>query len=78
MRDFTVARGVSYLTFEKPARTIIHYHHLNDTFMYNLRTRDKILCGMNVDIEGRLRGETQRGDSEGEELEGGMEWRGEV
>ena len=61
MRDFTVARGVSYLTFEKPARTIIHYHHLNDTFMYNLRTRDKILCGMNVDIEGRLRGETQRG-----------------
>jgi uncharacterized RmlC-like cupin family protein len=74
MRDFTVARGVSYLTFEKPARTISHYHHLNDTFMYNLRTRDKILCGMNVGY----RGETQRGDSEGEELEGGMEWRGEV
>jgi hypothetical protein len=42
--------------------------------MYNLRTRDKILCGMNVGY----RGETQRGDSEGEELEGGMEWRGEV
>lgn len=69
MRDFTVARGVSYLTFEKPARTISHYHHLNDTFMYNLRTRDKILCGMNVDIEGRLRGGGTGG---------GMEWRGEV